>query len=104
MPDIEISIKELTKSFGPQTVLEDITFDIPKSKITLILGPSGTGKSVFLKHLVGLLKPDRAHPVLKWVAPTDVGFRVALLVPEQKRFQPLDGMSAILLHILTHPN
>src|ERR687896_459218 len=58
MPDIEISIKELTKSFGPQTVLEDITLDIPKGKITLMLGPSGTGKSVFLKHLVGLLKPD----------------------------------------------
>jgi phospholipid/cholesterol/gamma-HCH transport system ATP-binding protein len=61
MPDIEISIKELTKSFGPQTVLEDITFDVPKSKITLMLGPSGTGKSVFLKHLVGLLKPDRGE-------------------------------------------
>jgi phospholipid/cholesterol/gamma-HCH transport system ATP-binding protein len=61
MPDIEISIKELTKSFGPQTVLEDITFDVPKGKITLMLGPSGTGKSVFLKHLVGLLKPDRGE-------------------------------------------
>ena len=41
--------------------LEDITFDVPKGKITLILGPSGTGKSVFLKHLVGLLKPDRGE-------------------------------------------
>ena len=60
-PEAEISIKDLTKSFGPQTVLEDITFDIPKSKITLILGPSGTGKSVFLKHLVGLLKPERGE-------------------------------------------
>jgi phospholipid/cholesterol/gamma-HCH transport system ATP-binding protein len=59
--DIEISVRGLTKSFGPQTVLEDITFDIPKSRITLVLGPSGTGKSVFLKHLVGLLKPDRGE-------------------------------------------
>jgi phospholipid/cholesterol/gamma-HCH transport system ATP-binding protein len=61
MPDTEISIKGLTKSFGPQMVLEDITCDIPKGKITLMLGPSGTGKSVFLKHLVGLLKPDRGE-------------------------------------------
>ncbi len=61
MPETEISIKGLTKSFGPQTVLEDISFDIPRGKITLILGPSGTGKSVFLKHLVGLLKPDRGE-------------------------------------------
>src|SRR5665809_125277 len=60
-PEIEISIRELTKSFGPQTVLEDITFDVPKGKVTVLLGPSGTGKSVFLKHLVGLLKPDRGE-------------------------------------------
>ena len=60
-PDIEISINELTKSFGAQTVLEDITFDVPKGKVTVMLGPSGTGKSVFLKHLVGLLKPDRGE-------------------------------------------
>ncbi|HET7483685.1 MAG TPA: ABC transporter ATP-binding protein [Actinomycetota bacterium] len=61
MAETEIAIKGLTKSFGPQTVLEDITCDIPKGKITLMLGPSGTGKSVFLKHLVGLLKPDRGE-------------------------------------------
>jgi phospholipid/cholesterol/gamma-HCH transport system ATP-binding protein len=60
-PEVEISIRGLTKSFGPQTVLEDITFDVPKGRITLMLGPSGTGKSVFLKHLVGLLKPDRGE-------------------------------------------
>ena len=60
-PDVEISIRGLTKSFGAQTVLEDITFDVPKGKVTVLLGPSGTGKSVFLKHLVGLLKPDRGE-------------------------------------------
>src|SRR5687767_11317591 len=61
MPETEIAVKELTKSFGPQTVLEDISLEIPKVKITLMLGPSGTGKSVFLKHLVGLLKPDKGE-------------------------------------------
>jgi phospholipid/cholesterol/gamma-HCH transport system ATP-binding protein len=59
--DTEISIKDLTKSFGPQTVLEDFTYDVPTGNITLILGPSGTGYSVFLNHLVGLLKPDRGE-------------------------------------------
>ena len=61
MPETEIAVKGLTKSFGPQTVLENISLDVPKGKITLMLGPSGTGKSVFLKHLVGLLKPDRGE-------------------------------------------
>ncbi len=60
-PESEISIRSLTKTFGGQTVWEDVTFDLPKGKISVILGPSGTGKSVFLKHLVGLLKPDRGE-------------------------------------------
>jgi phospholipid/cholesterol/gamma-HCH transport system ATP-binding protein len=56
--ETEISVRGLTKSFGAQTVLEDITCDIPKGRVTLMLGPSGTGKSVFLKCLMGLLKLD----------------------------------------------
>ncbi|MDP8955377.1 MAG: ATP-binding cassette domain-containing protein [Actinomycetota bacterium] len=56
-----MSIRGLTKTFGPQTVFDDVTCDIPKGKVTLILGPSGTGKSVFLKHIMGLLKPDRGE-------------------------------------------
>jgi phospholipid/cholesterol/gamma-HCH transport system ATP-binding protein len=59
--DAIISIKDLTKSFGSHTVLEDMTFDIPRGKISAIMGPSGTGKSVLLKHIIGLLKPDRGE-------------------------------------------
>lgn len=68
-PEAAISIRGLTKSFGPQTIFEDVTMDIPKGAITIILGPSGTGKSVFLKHLVGLLKPDRGEV---WVGDKNV--------------------------------
>ncbi len=53
-----ISIRGLTKSFGSHTVLEDVTFDIPKGRTTAILGPSGTGKSVLLKNMLGLLTPE----------------------------------------------
>jgi phospholipid/cholesterol/gamma-HCH transport system ATP-binding protein len=60
-PETEISVRGLTKSFGAQTVLEDITCEIPKGKVTLMLGPSGTGKSVFLKCLMGLLVLDRGE-------------------------------------------
>ena len=63
LPNTEaaISIVGLTKRFGSQTIWEDVTFDIPKGEITVILGPSGTGKSVLLKHFVGLLKPTAGH-------------------------------------------
>jgi phospholipid/cholesterol/gamma-HCH transport system ATP-binding protein len=53
-----ISLRGVTKRFGSHTVLEDITFDVPEGKITAIMGPSGTGKSVLLKNIIGLLKPD----------------------------------------------
>jgi phospholipid/cholesterol/gamma-HCH transport system ATP-binding protein len=56
-----ISLQGVTKSFGSHTVLEDITFDVPKGRITAILGPSGTGKSVLLKNILGLLVPERGQ-------------------------------------------
>ena len=58
---VEIKVEGLTKSFGRQTIFEDVTLTIPAGEISVMLGPSGTGKSVFLKHLVGLLKPNRGH-------------------------------------------
>ena len=58
---VEIRVEGLTKSFGRQTIFEDVSLTIPAGEISVLLGPSGTGKSVFLKHLVGLLKPNRGH-------------------------------------------
>ncbi len=56
-----IQLRGVTKSFGSHTVLEDISFDIPRSRISAIMGPSGTGKSVLLKNIIGLLRPDRGE-------------------------------------------
>jgi phospholipid/cholesterol/gamma-HCH transport system ATP-binding protein len=52
-----ISFKDVRKSFGEREVLKGITFDVPQGQILFILGTSGTGKSVLLKNIVGLLKP-----------------------------------------------
>jgi phospholipid/cholesterol/gamma-HCH transport system ATP-binding protein len=49
---------DLKKYFGKQKVLDGVTFGIPEGEITMIMGPSGTGKSVFLRHVVGLMFPD----------------------------------------------
>jgi phospholipid/cholesterol/gamma-HCH transport system ATP-binding protein len=51
-------LRDVTKSFGSHTVLRDISFDIPRGQITAVMGPSGTGKSVLLKNIIGLLRPD----------------------------------------------
>src|SRR4051794_17180825 len=62
---VEVRVAGLTKSFGPQPVWSDVTLTLPAGEISVMLGPSGTGKSVFLKTLVGLLKPDRGSIVIE---------------------------------------
>jgi phospholipid/cholesterol/gamma-HCH transport system ATP-binding protein len=57
-PDAMISIQGITKRFGMHTVLQDVTFDVPRGKTSAVLGPSGTGKSVLLKTIIGLLRPE----------------------------------------------
>jgi phospholipid/cholesterol/gamma-HCH transport system ATP-binding protein len=56
-----IRIVDLVKSFNGQVVLNGINLNMPQGQITVVIGKSGVGKSVLLKHLVGLLKPDRGH-------------------------------------------
>jgi len=52
-----VVIKDLTTILGGQTILDHLSFEIPRNKITTILGFSGAGKSTLLKHILGLLKP-----------------------------------------------
>jgi phospholipid/cholesterol/gamma-HCH transport system ATP-binding protein len=66
---VEIRVEGLTKSFGRQVIWEDVTLTLPSGEISVLLGPSGTGKSVFLKTLVGLLRPDRGHC---WIGDKDM--------------------------------
>jgi phospholipid/cholesterol/gamma-HCH transport system ATP-binding protein len=49
---------DLHKSFGEKPVLDGVTFSVADGESLVIVGPSGTGKSVLLKHLIGLVKPD----------------------------------------------
>jgi phospholipid/cholesterol/gamma-HCH transport system ATP-binding protein len=54
----EIKVENLRKSFGRQAVLRGLDLEVPAGTITIVIGRSGEGKSVFLKHLLGLLRPD----------------------------------------------
>lgn len=53
-----ISFKDIKKSFGSKSVLEGVSFDVKDGEVFFIIGASGVGKSVLIKHLVGLLSPD----------------------------------------------
>ncbi|PYN96720.1 MAG: ABC transporter ATP-binding protein [Candidatus Rokuibacteriota bacterium] len=70
-----IKVRGLTKSFGAQPVLRGIDLDMPDRSITVIIGRSGGGKSVFLKHLLGLLRPDSGQVMINGTDITNLGVR-----------------------------
>ncbi len=64
MDPVKIEIRNLHKAFGPKVVLNGIDLDIIESEILCIIGKSGTGKSVILKNIMGLMKPDSGSIVV----------------------------------------
>ena len=56
-----IQFHSVSKRFGEKIVLDEFSLSIPEGETTVLMGFSGTGKSVALKHIVGLLEPDRGH-------------------------------------------
>jgi len=62
-----IRVEGLRKSFGRQAVLRDLDLEVATGSITVIIGRSGGGKSVFLKHLIGLVRPDAGRVLVDGV-------------------------------------
>jgi phospholipid/cholesterol/gamma-HCH transport system ATP-binding protein len=56
-----VVFEHVSKAFGPKQVLRDVSFEVPSGQALCILGRSGTGKSVTLKLLISLLKPDQGR-------------------------------------------
>ncbi len=63
-PRQTVQIRDVHKSFGSFDVLTGLTLNFVDDAITTVLGPSGTGKSVLLKHIVGLLEPDQGEIIV----------------------------------------
>jgi phospholipid/cholesterol/gamma-HCH transport system ATP-binding protein len=70
-----VRLDHVTKSFGGHKVLDDVTFDIPKAKAFCLLGRSGTGKSVTLRHIIGLVHPDAGRVIVDGRDITDANTR-----------------------------
>ena len=60
-----IEVRNLTKRFGSNPVLKDVSFRIERGESVVIIGRSGCGKSVLLKHLIGLLQPDAGRVLIE---------------------------------------
>jgi phospholipid/cholesterol/gamma-HCH transport system ATP-binding protein len=71
-----IELRNVSKRFGDQVVLDGITLAIRRGETTVVIGESGTGKSVLLKHIIGLLRPDAGQVLID-------GQRVDTLSPKE---------------------
>jgi phospholipid/cholesterol/gamma-HCH transport system ATP-binding protein len=63
-----IDIVGLSKAFGDNVVLDDVSIHVPEGLTTALFGPSGTGKSVLIKHIIGLIEPDAGDVVVDGVS------------------------------------
>jgi phospholipid/cholesterol/gamma-HCH transport system ATP-binding protein len=59
-----IVLRGVYKRFGPQVVLDGVDFEVREGETVALLGPSGTGKSVLLKHIIGLIRPDAGSVIV----------------------------------------
>ncbi len=79
-----IQFEGVVKRFGDQVVLNGLDFQVPRNRVTVVIGRSGTGKSVMLKHVMGLLRPDAGRVLVDGV---DIGtLRGADLLKLRRRF------------------
>jgi phospholipid/cholesterol/gamma-HCH transport system ATP-binding protein len=82
--DWSVEFCDVHKSFGHSKVLAGVSVAFPPGRISVVLGPSGTGKSVLLKHLIGLLHPDRGDVLVR--GESVPGMRTSQLLKMRERF------------------
>lgn len=70
-----ISIRNLYKSFPGNVVLEDVSLDIHEGETIAIIGQSGAGKSVLMKHIVGLMRPDKGEVTVNGIDLFNIPYR-----------------------------
>jgi phospholipid/cholesterol/gamma-HCH transport system ATP-binding protein len=110
MEDKAIRIVDLHKSFGMQKVLDGVDLEIEKGKITVIIGKSGGGKSVLLKHLIGLLKPDKGSIWINGIEITklkekelnEIRIKFGMLFQEAALFDSMDVFDNIAFPLREH--
>lgn len=80
---VMISIEQLHKSFGDHHVLRGVNLRIQEGNTTVILGASGSGKSVLMKHIIGLLRPDQGKVIVDGIDTSSLGEKQMAIVREK---------------------
>jgi len=91
--DAFVEFKDVHKAFGDKTVLDGITFDIRRGETMVVLGGSGSGKSVLIRHIIGLHRPDRGQVIVD--GEDIVGYGEEELIPVRKKVAMLFQSGAL---------
>ncbi len=104
--DIIINIEHLSKSFGDNQVLKDISLYIRKGEFVTLLGPSGCGKTTLLRMIAGFLQPDEGRIMMEWGdRGGKVEFRdVAGIPPHQRPLNTVFQRYALFPHLDVYDN
>ena len=97
-----IEVSQIKKSFGDQVVLNSVSFSVKKGESVAIIGRSGTGKSVLIKHLVGLLSPDEGS--VRVDGQDLVGMTERQLLGVRQKFGMLFQSAALFDSMSVHDN
>ena len=101
-PRWHIRVRDLVKSFGVNRVLEGINLDLERGKVNVIIGASGAGKSVLIKHLMSLLRPDAGSV---WVDGIDIfALETAALSQFRRKFGLVFQFSALFDSLTVEEN
>jgi phospholipid/cholesterol/gamma-HCH transport system ATP-binding protein len=103
---VSLQVRGLRKSFGGQEVIKGIDFEVKPGEIFVIMGPSGSGKSVLLKHLIGLETPDAGEILINGEAVTSVEiaakYRMALVFQSGALLNSLTVGENVGLYLAEH--
>lgn len=103
---VSVKVNNLWKSYGELEVLKGITFEVFPGEIFVIIGPSGTGKSVLLKHIIGLEKPDKGEVLINGEPISDPEilnrYRIAMVFQSSALLNSLTVEENVGLYLTEH--
>lgn len=103
---VSVKVNNLWKSYGELEVLKGITFEVFPGEIFVIIGPSGSGKSVLLKHIIGLEKPDKGEVLINGEPISDPEilsrYRIAMVFQSSALLNSLTVEENVGLYLTEH--
>src|SRR5438046_6770953 len=91
---VRVTVRGLRRSFDGHPVLKGLNFEVERGEIFVVMGPSGSGKSVLLKHIIGLETPDAGEILIEGESIQSPGvmdkYRMAMVIQSGAQFSFLD--------------